>query len=437
MKLPNNLKICHIAYSDNCGGAARAAYRIHNSLVANQIENGISSKMRVVKKFSTNNTVKGGPAFNNKIQYQFQKNINRVARYIYSYIYPESSVFSLAWPSTGLSKELNLEYEKNNLDIVNLHYLSENTLSVKEIGNLKMPLVWRLNDQWPFCSSEHYYEPDNLFDDEEYVTGYRKNKKFLDLKQIIWLNKKNSWKRKIYIIAPSNWIAKCASKSYLFKNQPIQVIPSAIDLNFWRPVNKDKARYKLNLPMNKKLLLFGAFEALSDFRKGGDLLLKSLAILSKKISKELRENIELIIFGAIRSEVEIKTDFKLKYVGKINNDEILKLYYSASDVFVLPSRKDNLPGTGIESHACGTPVVAFNVGGLPDIIDDKITGSLAEPFEPESLAQEINWVIENTERNNNLKKAAREKAINIWDEKRISKIYSDYYFEIYKDFYKI
>ena len=189
--------------------------------------------------------------------------------------------------------------------------------------------------------------------------------------------------------------------------------------------------------MNKKLLLFGAFGALSDFRKGGDLLLKSLAILNQKISKELRENIELIIFGANRSEVKIKTDFKLKYVGKINNDEILKLYYSASDLFVLPSRKDNLPGTGIESHACGTPVVAFNVGGLPDIIDDKKTGSLAEPFEPESLAQEILWVIENAERNNNLKKAAREKAIKVWDEKRISKIYSDYYFQIYNDFYNI
>ncbi len=436
MKLPNNLKICHIAYSDNCGGAARAAYRIHNSLVAHQFENGISSKMRVLKKFTKNNTVKGGPAFNNKIQYQFQKNINRVARYIYSYIYPESSFFSLAWPSTGLSRELNFEYEKNNLDIVNLHYLSENTLSVKEIGNLKMPLVWRLNDQWPFCSSEHYYEPDNLIDDEEYVTGYKK-KKLLDLKHIIWLNKKYSWNRKIYIIAPSKWIAECASKSYLFKNQPIQVIPSAIDLNFWSPVNKNEARYKLNLPMNKKLLLFGAFGALSDFRKGGDLLLKSLAILNQKISKELRENIELIIFGANRSEVEIKTDFKLKYVGKINNDEILKLYYSASDLFVLPSRKDNLPGTGIESHACGTPVVAFNVGGLPDIIDDKKTGSLAEPFEPESLAQEILWVIENAERNNNLKKTAREKAIKVWDEKRISKIYSDYYFQIYNDFYNI
>ena len=432
MNLRDTLKVCHVAYSDKLGGAARAAYRIHKSLIAHEKEISISSSMRVIKKISNEIEIKGGPAFNNWTKFHYQKYTNKFLRYLYSSIYPNSNHFSIAYFSTGLCKELNFQYEKNNLDIVNLHYLSENTLSVNEIGRLKMPLVWRLNDQWPFCSCEHYYdECDNIKKAEAFVKGYINHKNLLNLKRFFWLNKKNSWKKKIHIIAPSNWIADCASKSLLFNNQPIKVIPSAIDLDFWKPINKKKARKELNLPFDKKLLLFGAFGGISDSRKGGDLLLKSLKILSRKLSKSLSNEIELIVFGATENKKIINTDFKVNYIGKINNDEILKLYYSASDLFILPSRKDNLPGTGIESHACGTPVVAFKIGGLSDIIDHKKTGSLAIPFDPESLATEINWVIENNERNDKLKKAAREKAIKTWGEKRISKIYSDFYFDIH------
>ena len=115
-----------------------------------------STRWRHFCKYSNDPRVKGGPAFNNKLNFEFQRNLNRVSRYLYSIQYPNELAYSIAWPRTGLCKELNQNYKKNKIDIVNLHFLSDNTISVSEIGSLKMPLVWRLNDQWPFCSCEHY-----------------------------------------------------------------------------------------------------------------------------------------------------------------------------------------------------------------------------------------------------------------------------------------
>ena len=189
------IKVCHVANSDISGGAARAAYRIHNALNSNQ-KNRIMSSMRVLKKFSNDNQVKGGPAFNNKLIFQLHRNLNRVSRYLYSLQYAQESTYSIAWPGTGLGKELNQYYEKNKIDIVNLHFLSDNTISVKEIGSLKMPLVWRLNDQWPFCSCEHYSTNLEDFNNpDNYIQGYKSNRLLFDIKKINWLIKKNSWKR--------------------------------------------------------------------------------------------------------------------------------------------------------------------------------------------------------------------------------------------------
>ena len=94
--------------------------------------------------------------------------------------------------------------------------------------------------------------------------------------------------------------------------------------------------------------------------------------------------------------------------------------HSGADSFVIPSRQDNLPNTGLEAHACGTPVVAFNTGGLPNIVDDRVTGFLAKPFESASLAEAIRWVLEDSQRLKQLGVAARSRAERLWNSKRIA-----------------
>ncbi|MDC3169177.1 glycosyltransferase, partial [Prochlorococcus sp. AH-716-E17] len=418
------------------GGASRAAYRIHKALTSHE-NNRIISSMRVLNKFSRDNSVKGGIAENSKFRFILQKNTNKVARFVYSLNYPTENVYSLAWPSTGMGAELNKNYKNGNLDIVNIHYLADNTISIKEIGRLKMPLVWRLNDQWPFCSCEHYaneIDPYTKTDlNLEYISGYKSSKfnfSFLNIKKLIWLNKKNSWGKTINIVAPSNWIAKCAKKSYLFKNQPIRVIPSAINLDFWKPIEISEARNKLNIPINKKVILFGALGGTLDFRKGGDLLIKALCYIKTIVSENFLQSIQLVIFGQEKPSKELINGYEIKYTGEIKEDRTLKLLYSASDIFILPSRQDNLPGTGIESQACGTPVIAFNKGGLEDIVDENITGYLVKPFDYKLLAKKILWILGNYEKKKSMSEASIQRALDLWDEKKISKKYADLYQEI-------
>ena len=127
-----------------------------------------------------------------------------------------------------------------------------------------------------------------------------------------------------------------------------------------------------------------------------------------------------VVFGQLAPQAAPQLGFPVHYTGHLHDDLSLRALYSAADAFVLPSRQDNLPNTGLEAHACGTPVVAFNTGGLPDIVADRVNGALAEPFDPESLAAAIRWVLEDASRRPALGAAARERAERLWAPARVA-----------------
>ena len=110
--------------------------------------------MRVISKLSSDDDVIGGPPFNNYINYYLQRGMNKITRKLYKSDNP--NYFSTAIHGTGMAKELNNLYFKKQIDILNLHWLGDNTISIREIGFLKMPLVWRLADEWAFCGCEQY-----------------------------------------------------------------------------------------------------------------------------------------------------------------------------------------------------------------------------------------------------------------------------------------
>jgi glycosyltransferase involved in cell wall biosynthesis len=135
----------------------------------------------------------------------------------------------------------------------------------------------------------------------------------------------------------------------------------------------------------------------------------------------------LVLFGQSRPAQPPDLGFPIHYSGHLHDDLSLRLLYAAADVFVIPSRQDNLPNTGLEAHACGTPVVAFAAGGLVDIVDHHITGVLAEPFDPLSLAAAIRWVLEDPQRCRQLGAAARQRAEQLWDPARVAGLYAGVY----------
>ena len=163
------MDVCHINAFDLRGGAARAAYRVHKALLKYQKDLNINSKMRVIHKSGDDITVIGGrPQGTSKIWTNIVPYLNRLTRLGYKTDNP--IIHSTAWFKTGIGKELNLHYKKNKQEIINLHWLGDLTISIKEIGKIKQPLVWTLHDQWAFCGAEHY---ENIYSENQDLLGKR------------------------------------------------------------------------------------------------------------------------------------------------------------------------------------------------------------------------------------------------------------------------
>lgn len=324
------------------------------------------------------------------------------------------SVLPSSWP---------YRLNKENPSIAHLHWVQSEFLSIADIGKLSTPLVWTFHDMWPFCGAEHYTT------DERWKHGYTSSSRpayegGFDLNKWCWNRKLKNWARPAHVITPSSWLAECVRASRLLRDWPVTVIPNCIDTDLWAPHDKTLARSKLGLPKDVPLLLFGADGGTSDPRKGFDLLRGALQQLKGQIPE-----LELVIFGSERGQDDADLGFTTHFSGEIKNDLDLCLSYSACDAMVIPSRQDNLPNTALESLACGTPVVAFDVGGLPDIVDHKKNGALAKPFNVEDLAAQIQWVIDKAD-SQEMAKAAREKVLKTYSEQSVVRKHLDLYSRI-------
>ena len=428
------INILQVNTYDIEGGAARAAYRIHRCLVDHGDVLGLKSRMRVIFQQTEDNSVIGGSPRQNRLWAEIHPRISRQFRRGFHTTNP--AWHSYAWPNTGLGRELEKWHLDGQADVIHLHWMGDCTLSIEEIGGLTMPLVWTLHDQWGFCGAEHYTRPpqpgETESSDKRFISGYnplsRPNDEVgVDMTRRTWLRKKRAWQRPIHIVSPSNWMATCARRSALMEEWPIKVIPYPIDLTTWAPMNQQQARTILQLPLDRPLVLFGAIGGTVDTRKGADLLLDALQKLKTEVEGTALSQLELVVFGQSKPAKESALGFPIHYSGRLHDNISLRMLYVAADVFVIPSRQDNLPNTGLEAHACGTPVVAFRSGGLVDIVDDRITGALANPFDPSSLAESLRWVLEDTERRRRLGEAARCRAETLWNPQRISGLYSDLY----------
>jgi glycosyltransferase involved in cell wall biosynthesis len=216
-------------------------------------------------------------------------------------------------------------------------------------------------------------------------------------------------------------MANCARSSSLFENKKIEVIPNGLDLQKFNPVPRDEARRALKLPLNKNLILFGALNSTQDKRKGFQYLKSATGMLSEDL------DFEAIVFGNSRGDDQL--NIPVNYMGKLP-DNMLSTIYSAADVFVAPSVQDNLPNTIMESLACGTPSVAFDIGGMTDLIVHKENGYLARPFDVEDLAGGMEWVVGQDQRKKQLSEASRKYVEKKFELTSVARRYADLYSEL-------
>jgi glycosyltransferase involved in cell wall biosynthesis len=415
------MQIFHLNAYDKEGGAARAVYRLHHGL----LESDVNSHMVVQRKQSDEQEIL---ALNTRFHKFCFRMINVIAQSIFklqkSVNYNHHSLnYFQATPFSWLKKVVN------NADIVHLHWINAEMLKIENIKKINKPLLWTMHDMWPFCGAEHCVVNDCRRYSQSYTKANRnKSDRGLDIDRWVWKRKFKNFPnlKKIVVVCPSNWLASCVRESVLFMDKRVEVIHNGLDLDVYKPIAKHLARQILNLDEGKRYILFGAQTATGNVGKGYEYLKYAVNNYLRSSEKE----IELLIFGSSCPKDNVFSKYKSHYLGTINDDITLALLYSAADVMVVPSVLDNLPNTAVEAVACACPVVAFNVGGLPDVIDHKVNGYLATPYEAEDLANGITWVLHDSEKYKILSQNARKKAEQKFDIKKIAEQYIKLYREI-------
>lgn len=338
-------------------------------------------------------------------------------------------VFSLGNIGANITKNK----EVNNTDIIHLHWFNQGFLSLKnlkQISKLNKPVVWTLHDMWAFTGGCHYSLSCRNFEKNCGNCIYVKKANKKDLS-----NKIHKKKQKIYsnldftIVTCSNWLKQEAQKSSLLQNFNIVSIPNPIDTQLFKPIEGKNLRLKYNIPTNKKIILFGAAN-INNKIKGMPLLFEALDYLYTK-DNSLINKIELIVVGKSKPEDFENIKFKIHNLGSINSEKTMIEIYNLADLFVTPSLQDNLPNMIMESLAVSTPVVGFNIGGIPEMVDHKKNGYIANYKSTSDLAEGILWCFYQTNFNN-LKIEARNKVLKSYSEEIIAEKFKNLYQSISK-----
>lgn len=412
------MKILIVNTYDIQGGAARAAYRLHNGL----LEAGVDSNMLVQAKMSDDYTVLGPVTKFEKLAAKGRAFIDRLA--LLRYKNRKAVLFSQGkYGSSNLIKQIN----SLKPDVVHLHWVNEGFLSFVDIGKIKAPIAWTLHDDWVFTGGCHI-----KWGCDHYKTicgecpNLGSNKKN-DLSRKVFERKRTAFRKvpNITFIGVSRWLTECAKQSVLLKNHQIVNLPNILNTQTYSPYDKNKARELFNLPSDKKLILFGAVNAVSDINKG-------FKELSEALLKIDSLDTELVVFGSSKPQTLPSFKQKAHYIGRLNDDVSLRALYSAADVMIVPSLQEAFGQTAIEAMACATPVVAFATSGLLDIVDHLVNGYLAKPFDNEDLAKGIEWLLKN-EKYAELCLASREKILSNFDSKVVTSSYISLYTDIIRN----
>ena len=412
------MKIVNLSTSDIRGGAFLAAYRLHKGLQSI----GMDSKMLVKTKLGDDPTVIGP-------QTKLQKGLGLIKPtldLLPLHFYPKRN--NVLFSPSFLPGNMATKIASLNPDVINLHWVVGGFLQPNILKHFDKPFIWTLHDMWAFTGGCHYDEECGRYRESCGKCPVLVSSKNWDLSRWIWKSKYKAWKDLDFIVvSTSRWLGECAKCSSLFHNMQVKVIPSCLDLSIFKPINKQITRELLSLPQDKKIILFGATNSTSNKRKGFHHLQSAMKVLA---NSEYGTEVELIVFGSSKKTSLPNLGVKTHYFGTLYDDTSLVLLYNTADAFVAPSTQENLANTVMEALACGTPCIAFNIGGMPDMIEHKRTGYLAHPFNAEDFAKGIIWILEDNERWDVLSHQARQKVEKEFDVQTVAQKYVDLYKEI-------
>lgn len=370
-----DVSVLHISTTDNVGGSGRSAYRVHNGLR----HLGVRSRMLVGLKATDDEDVMpiARPPFAQLDRF-FDRLLGRL------------SLQYLFFPSSFYLPHHQWFKEADVVQLYNTHgnYFSHTALP---LISRRRPVVWRLSDMWPMTGHCTY-----SFGCERWQTGCGScpilsdpPELYRDTTAMLWRIKRWTYARsRMTIVAPSKWIAGLAGQSPLLSQFAVHVIPNGLDTQIFRPESREEARHSLGLSATERVVLFSA-QFLTDRRKGASLMQSALERLAAS-----ENNLTLLLVGKDGEKIQLPPSLRVKTTGSVNDDRKLATVYSAADVFVLPTLAENLPNGALESMACGTPPVTFDVGGCGEAVRHMESGYLARYGDAEDLARGIKLLLD-------------------------------------------
>lgn len=382
------LKVVHINTYDGNGGAGRACLRLNKALLAENID----SKVIVHYKFGKNEKV--GTFNKTAVQRAYTAATIIFERILAKRLLKplKRTPFSFTWFGRSVINHPDVQAA----DVIHLHWINHSFLNpahLAELAQLNKPVVWTFHDSNAFTGGCHVRYTCDHYQRQCGYCPLLKKTDANDASHKIWLQKQEAYQQLYFnIIAPSSWMLNSVLLSSLMQDKPALQVPNTLETEVFKPADKIEAKKQLGLPTGKFIFLTGFMPSRKDLHKGTSYLLESLDLLKERLGVK-SDQIELVVFGNRNAKNVPDFGFKTSFLGTINDDAKLAQCYAAADAFLIPSLEDNLPYTVMESLACGTPVVAFTTGGIPDMVQHEQNGYMAEYKSAQSFADGMEWAI--------------------------------------------
>ena len=410
------MKVVVLSTFGEYGGAAVCAKRLAIALNKHHV----SAKLFTIHKYNGSTSF---PLLNRSIWNWIYKWWKFIIERLFIFSQVKSKGYLYKFSSANIGLDILNNPVIQEADIIHLHWINFGFLSIKQIAELSKvkPVIWTMHDMWAFTGGCHYSMTCQEFQQECKGCFYLGDSK---LSNQVWSSKMAYWSNEVLfkLAGTSNWLTNEAKKSAVFANYDVAVLPTPIDTSLFVPLEQIDSFKGLSKKDGEYYVLFGAVD-LKDERKGFKYLLSALEIL-----KSYNLNIHLITFGHMEGD-NMLSGIKSTAFGSISDLKELNCLYNFADVFVLPSIQDNLPNTVMESMSTGTPVVAFNCGGVVDMIDHKQNGYIAELKNSNDLAEGIAQFQE-SELNLSASRLARTKVLEKFSEKVVVQKHMQIYNEV-------
>lgn len=409
------MKVLHVIAGRLDEGAAKGAYILHEALLKKGVDSYILTNSQNVADYKNVETIVDS-IFHKAMAICFQK-MDNLHKIFYSN--RPATKFSIGFFGFDILKSRLY----SQCDIIHLHWVCNGFIDIKHLKKIDKPIFWSLRDMWPMTGGCHYALECQNFKTKCGECPQLNSSNKTDLSTFVFNYKGKNLNKDIHYIGLSEWITNQARQSSLLKKSNISTIPNGINTNNFEPIEKEEAKNDLDLTSDKPVLLIGAINLKYPY-KGASYL--------PDVLNEIKDSVQILIFGRSIPEEIKKLNISYKYLGYINQKEMVAAY-SASDLYLMPSVEDTFPKTVIEAMSCKIPIVCFDSSGPKEIVDHMKNGYKAKPYVTKDLIEGVKYILSLSKADYaKMCRSAREKVVNNYDINLIADQYVNCYEEALK-----